>query len=269
MTEIKNLEEIALRAEKDLSDIFRDIDRISEVNTAKVLDAFREFSVSEGMLAPSTGYGYGDRGRDTLDEIYARVFDTEAALVRHNIVNGTHALTIGLFGLLRPGDIMLSVTGKPYDTLETVIGISGEKGVGSLRDFGIEYAEVPFADGGLIDFDGIEKKLSEFGGRIKVVFIQRSKGYMTRPTLTVSQIGDIAEFVHERSGAYVVVDNCYGEFTQTSEPCSRSANPKRAADLIIGSLIKNPGGGLAESGGYLAGTKKPLNSYHTAKPAPA
>jgi cystathionine beta-lyase family protein involved in aluminum resistance len=201
------------------------------------MDAFREERVSDSCFAPSSGYGYDDRGRDTLDRIYARVFGCEAVLVRPHIVSGTHALTIGLFGLLRPGDVLLSVTGKPYDTLDEVIGISGANGDGSLRDFGVKYRQV--------ELDGdIASALDE---HVKVVFIQRSKGYLNRRTLTVSEINKIASFVRSRSGAFVVVDNCYGEFTEESEP---------DADLLIGSLIKNPGGGIAESGGYLAGSKR-------------
>ncbi len=244
------LEAIAVAADAALGDIFAGIDRIAFNNTVKVMNAFREYKVSEAHFAPTSGYGYDDRGRDTLDSIYARVFDAEAAFVRHSIVNGTHALTIGLSALLRPGDIMLSVTGKPYDTLEEVIGIRGEAGNGSLADFGIEYREISLRENGDIDFDGIKKALSEYGARVKVVFIQRSKGYMIRPTLTVDQIGEIVKLTKSVSDAYVVVDNCYGEFVEEKEPTSVGA------DMIIGSLIKNPGGGMAESGGYIAGSAR-------------
>lgn len=233
-----------------LADIFAEVDRISFANTVKVMDAFREFRVSEAHFAPTSGYGYDDKGRDTLDKIYAKVFDAEAAFARHSIVNGTHALTIGLSALLRPGDIMLSVTGKPYDTLEEVIGIRGESGNGSLKDFGIEYREVTLKPDGSIDYGAIEAALREYGDRVKVVFIQRSKGYMIRPTLTVDQIGSIVKLTKSISNAYVVVDNCYGEFVEEKEPTSVGA------DMIIGSLIKNPGGGMAESGGYIAGSAR-------------
>ena len=201
------------------------------------------------MFAGTTGYGYDDIGRDTLDKIYADVFGAESAFVRHSIANGTSALTIGLFGLLRPNDVLLSVTNQPYDTLCEVIGINGANGDGSLADFGVKYDQVDFKDD-QIDFEGIEKKLKEHGDRVKVVFIQRSKGYLNRPTLTIDQIGEICDFVHARSKAYVVVDNCYGEFCEDREPCHVGA------DMMIGSLIKNPGGGLTPTGGYIVGTEK-------------
>ncbi len=237
-------------AEKDLAEIFAEIDRVSFKNTAKIMELFREYRVSEAMFNPSSGYGYDDRGRDTLDSIWADVMGAEAAFVRHNIVNGTQALTIGLFGLLRPGDVMLSIAGKPYDTLEEVIGICGTPGDGSLKDFGVEYAQVDLKDGNF-DWDLIHEKLAEYSSRVKVVFIQRSKGYLNRKTLSVDEIGAAARFVKSiNPEAYVVVDNCYGEFVEDKEPCSAGA------DMVIGSLIKNPGGGMAETGGYIAGTKR-------------
>lgn len=241
---------LAKEAEQALAERFAIVDAISLVNTARVMDAFREHRVSEAMFNPTSGYGYDDKGRDTLDEIWADVMGAEAAFVRHSIVSGTHALTIALFGLLRPGDIMLSIAGKPYDTLEEVIGITGKDGDGSLRDFGVTYSQVDLLEDGSFDLPKIGYALRAGGKRVKVVFIQRSKGYLDRPTLTVDQIGEIAKFVHARSKAYVVVDNCYGEFTEDKEPCSVGA------DMVIGSLIKNPGGGIAESGGYIAGTAR-------------
>ncbi len=248
---MQNIDLISLtaKAERDLAEIFADIDRISFENTKRVMDSFRNNRVDDSCFAGTSGYGYDDKGRDTLDKIYAEVFGAEAAFVRHSIVNGTQAIAIALYGLLRPNDIMLSVTGKPYDTLEEVIGIAGDKGNGSLADFGVEYRQVDLKDG-KVDFDAIEKQLQDGGERVKIVFLQRSKGYMNRPTLTVDEIGEVAKFVKARSGAYVVVDNCYGEFTETREPCAVGA------DLIMGSLIKNPGGGIAESGGYIAGSAK-------------
>ncbi len=237
-------------AEDALRPFFERIDRISQANTAKIMSIFREERVSESLFAPSSGYGYDDRGRDTLDRIYARVFGAEAAVVRHSIASGTHALTIGLFGLLRPGDILLALTGKPYDTLDEVIGVSGEPGRGSLADFGVQYEEVPLLPDGSPDRDAILQALNKWGERVKVAFIQRSKGYLNRPTLSVPEIGNLAGLVHANSGAYVVVDNCYGEFVEEQEPT------EVGADLVIGSLIKNPGGGMAESGGYLAGTRR-------------
>ena len=238
---------LVAEAEEKLSPLFRRIDRISEQNTAKVLAAFAEERVSESMFAPTSGYGYDDRGRDVLDRIYARVFEAEAAFVRHSILSGTHALTIGLFGLLRPGDTLLAVTGKPYDTLDEVIGISGQKGAGSLADFGVTYKEVPLLPSGMPDLPAIRRALTE-DPHIRVAFIQRSKGYLDRPTLSTAEIGEIIALVRKTSHALVMVDNCYGEFTEEHEP------PSVGADLTVGSLIKNPGGGMAESGGYLAGT---------------
>lgn len=241
---------LTAEAERELRPQFDEFDRIAYVNTARVLEAFSAHRVSEAMFAPSTGYGYGDIGRDALDAIYADVFGAEAAFVRHNIVNGTQAIAIGLFGLLRPGDVMLSVTGKPYDTLNEVIGADIKNGDGSLADFGIKYDDVNLLPDGGIDYAGIEKKIAEYGDSIKVIFIQRSKGYMNRPTLAASEIGEIIKFVKARCRAYVAVDNCYGEFCDEAEPTAYGA------DLIMGSLIKNPGGGMAECGGYIAGTKR-------------
>ena len=245
MTDLNQLIE---QAEEALAPRFREIEKRSERLTARVLTAFKNNRVSETCFSSTNGYGLDDNGRDTLDKIYAEVFGCEAAFVRHSIVSGTHALTIGLFALLRPGDVLLSLTGKPYDTLDEVIGLSGEAGRGSLLDFGVRYREVALKEDGSPDEDGIERALSEEGDAVKVAFIQRSKGYLDRPTLTVSEIGKLAAFVKKRtSRAYIVVDNCYGEFTEDQEPVAVGA------DLMIGSLIKNPGGGMAESGGYLAG----------------
>ena len=245
--------QISAQAERELAPIFAKIDSISFDNTERVLDAFREYRVSEAMFAGTTGYGYDDIGREALDKIYARVFGAESCFVRHNIVNGTQALTIGLFGLLRPNDLMCSIAGKPYDTLEEVIGIAGEAGNGSLADFGVRYKQIDLVNDGF-DFDAIGETLrTELdGGRpVKVIFIQRSKGYLNRKTLTVDEIGEVVKFVKSISPeTYVVVDNCYGEFTETREPCAVGA------DMIIGSLIKNPGGGMAETGGYIAGSAR-------------
>lgn len=243
--------ELAAKAEKDLAPHFERIDRISFENTRRVMDAFREFRVSDSMFGSTSGYGYDDRGRDTLDEIWANVMGAEAAFVRQQIVSGTQALTIGLFGLLRPGDLMLSVAGKPYDTLEEVIGIVGTPGDGSLRDFGVDYAQVELTEAGSFDYPAIQKALEDNAGRVKMVFVQRSKGYLNRRTLTVDEIGELVRFVKGISPeTYVVVDNCYGEFVEEREPTAVGA------DMIIGSLIKNPGGGMAETGGYIAGTKR-------------
>ncbi len=249
----EKITELAQKAERELRPIFDEIDKTSYINTNKVMDAFRSHRVAATNFDTTSGYGYDDRGRDVLDRIWADVMGAEAAFVRHNIVNGTQALTIGLFGLLRPNDLMCSIAGKPYDTLEEVIGIAGEAGNGSLADFGVRYKQIDLkADG--FDFDAIGETLREemqSGRPVKVVFIQRSKGYLNRKTLTVDEIGEAAKFVKSISPeTYVVVDNCYGEFTETREPCSVGA------DMIIGSLIKNPGGGMAETGGYIAGSAR-------------
>ncbi len=254
--------DLAAEAEVALAPCFARIDKISFGNTQKIMDAFREHRVGMTMFDSTSGYGYDDRGRDTLDAIWADVMDAEAAFVRHQIVNGTQALTIGLFGLLRPGDVMLSVAGKPYDTLEDVIGITGKAGDGSLADFGVRYDQVELTSAGEFDFEGIADKLSLYGESVKVVFVQRSKGYLNRKTLSCAQIGELVKFVKERCSAYVVVDNCYGEFTEEKEPTAYGA------DMIIGSLIKNPGGGMAETGGYIAGTARAveLASYRLTSP---
>ncbi len=244
----KQLNTLVYEAEKELSGIYKELDAVSMKNTEKILDAFRRNRVSEAIFAPTSGYGYDDRGRDTLDKIYAEVMGAEAAFVRHGIASGTHALAIGLYALLRPGDILYSVADKPYDTLDEVIGNAGEDGRGSLKDFGVSYMQSNFKDGRL-NLDEIRESLVA-NKNIKVVFIQRSKGYLNRPTLTIDEIGEVCRLVHEVSDAYVVVDNCYGEFVEDREPT------EVGADMIIGSLIKNPGGGMAESGGYIAGTKR-------------
>ena len=247
----QKLIDLAARAEEALKDRFAEIDRISFENTQKIMKSFREHRVSDSLFAPTSGYGYDDRGRDVLDRVWADVMGAEAAFVRHSIVNGTQALTIGLFGLLRPNDILFSIAGKPYDTLDEVIGNVGEAGNGSLRDFGVDYRQADLKADGSFDFDTIRQVLTSEGDRIKVVFIQRSKGYLNRKTLSVDDIGEAVKVVRAICPeVYIVVDNCYGEFTETREPCAVGA------DMIIGSLIKNPGGGIAESGGYIAGTAR-------------
>ncbi len=242
----------ALEAEEALAPIFREIDETARACTERVLDVFRTERVSESMFAASTGYGYGDMGRDAIDRIAAKVFGAECGFMRPSIISGTHALTVGLFGLLRPGDVMFSLTGTPYDTLREVIGLDGANGDGSLADFGVEYADVKFPVSGTFDWDAIDAALKKYGERIRVIFLQRSKGYFVRPTLTVEQIGEALDFVRARAPwmPFLVVDNCYGEFTQEREPTAVGA------DLIIGSLIKNPGGGMADIGGYLCGTER-------------
>ncbi len=247
----QKIQDLAHEAEEKLTAQFSHIDRIAFENTQKVMDAFREHRVSDTMFQSTSGYGYDDRGREVLEEVWADVMGAECAIVRHTIISGTHALSIGLFGILRPGDVMYSVAGKPYDTLEEVIGISGTPGNGSLRDFGVGYEQTDLTPDGQFNFEEIGEKLRTLGNRAKMVFVQRSKGYLNRKTLSVEEIGELVRFVKGiRPETYVVVDNCYGEFVETREPAAVGA------DLIIGSLIKNPGGGMAETGGYLAGTRR-------------
>ncbi len=238
---------------------FQLIEEIEEYNQQKVLAAFIENKVSEADFCGSTGYGYGDRGRDKLDAVYAAAFGAEDAMVRHSFTCGTHTLTVALFGLLRPGDVMLCVTGTPYDTILPAIGVKGEKGTGSLIDFGVKYAEVPLDEAGLPDLPAIEKAL-EMNPR--VVYIQRSRGYAVRPSLSVKQIEKICSLVHSRSNAVVMVDNCYGEFTEKIEPT------QVGADIMAGSLIKNPGGSIARTGGYICGRRDlvELCSYRATTP---
>lgn len=238
--------QLAEQAEQIAAQKFAEIDANAAYNGEKVLAAFIKNRVSEPCFYGSTGYGYGDIGRETLDKVYAQVLDAEDALVRHTFVSGTHALSVALFGVLRPGDKLLAVAGKPYDTLEEVIGISGTPGNGSLMDYGVEYGEVPLTDGGLPDLDAIAQAVPG----AKVAYIQRSRGYSLRPAYTVEQIQEIVQTVRRVSpDTIVMVDNCYGEFVQRREPTSVGA------DLIIGSLIKNAGGSIAQTGGYIAGRK--------------
>ena len=247
----KKIQDLANEAESALSAQFKHIEDVAFLNTQKVMDAFRTHRVSDSCFQSTSGYGYDDRGREVLEEVWADVMGAEAAVVRQTIISGTHALSIGLFGILRPGDVMYSVAGKPYDTLEEVIGISGTPGNGSLRDFGVDYEQTDLNPDGSFNFAEIEDKLRALGTRAKMVFVQRSKGYLNRKTLSVDEIGELVRFVKGISPqTYVVVDNCYGEFVETRDPCAVGA------DLVIGSLIKNPGGGMAETGGYLAGTRR-------------
>lgn len=236
------------QAEKALVDagVFARMEQTALANQMKVMEALQENRVEMRHFASSTGYGYDDIGRDTLDRVYARAFGAEAALVRPQMINGTHALALALYGVLRPGDVILSVTGKPYDTLEEVIGLSGEADQGSLKDFGIRYEQLELGDGGAIDLKGLEARLE--AGPVRMVYLQRSKGYDWRPTMSMEQLSQVTELVHRvQPKALVMVDNCYGEFVEDREPTEVGAN------LMAGSLIKNPGGGLAPTGGYVAG----------------
>ena len=237
---------LAAQAQADLRPQFDRIDAIAEENTRKVLAAFQKHRVAEGYFAGTTGYGYDDLGRDKLDEIYADIFDTEDALVRVQFVNGTHAITCALFGALKPGDILVSAVGAPYDTLLGVIGVV-PKGHGSLMEYGVEYRQVELLDNAP-DKAGLAAAVQD--PRVKAVLIQRSKGYSTRSSLSVEEIGALCAVVRENNpDAAILVDNCYGEFVETIEPT------QAGADLVVGSLIKNPGGGLAPAGGYIAGRR--------------
>ena len=229
-----------------LSARFTRIDQNAEYNQLKVIRAMQAANVSEACLLGTTGYGYNDLGRDTLEKVYAAVFETQDALVRPQITCGTHALALALMSNLRPGDELLSPVGKPYDTLEEVIGIRPSRG--SLAEYGVTYRQVDLLPDGGFDYEGIRTALGE---RTKLVTIQRSKGYQTRPTLSVQRIGELIAFVKQiKPDVLVMVDNCYGEFVETAEPS------QVGADMVVGSLIKNPGGGLAPIGGYIAGKKE-------------
>ena len=229
-----------------LSGRFQEIDRISEYNQIKVIAAMQNQKVSEACLLGTTGYGYNDLGRDTLEKVYADIFHTEDALVRPQITCGTHALALALLSNLRPGDELLSPVGKPYDTLEEVIGIRPSRG--SLKEYGISYSQVDLLPDGSFDYENIRKAIKPC---TKLVTIQRSKGYATRPTLSVKRIGELISFIKSiKPDVICMVDNCYGEFVERVEPSDVGA------DMVVGSLIKNPGGGLAPIGGYLAGKKE-------------
>lgn len=244
-----NIDEKLIKIDREALDKCRDrfseIDSVTEYNQLKVLSAFIKNGVSESAMAGSTGYGYDDRGREILEKVMADAMGAEDALMRHNFVSGTHTLTVALFGLLRPMDKILCLTGRPYDTIIGVFGID-EKTDGSLADFGVEYRQVDLKTDGTPDFDGIKSELQS--EKYKMAYIQRSRGYSTRPSLTVDVIEKLCNTVKEISpDTIIMVDNCYGEFTEKKEPC------EVGADIIAGSLIKNPGGGIAPAGGYIAG----------------
>ncbi|MBR3788527.1 MAG: methionine gamma-lyase family protein [Clostridia bacterium] len=250
------LSEIALKKAKQQFEI---IDEITEYNQQRVLKAFINHGVCESHFVASTGYGYGDRGREVLDEVTAEIFGAEDALIRHSFASGTHTLAVMLFGVLRPGDKVLSATGVPYDTIHSVIGLSGE-GMGSLKDFGIEFEILDLLEDGTVDFNGLKERLKQ--ENYKAVYIQRSRGYSLRPTLTSNEIKRIVDITKQNSKAITVLDNCYGEFTEKVMP------GEIGVDVFAGSLIKNPGGGIAKSGGYIAGRKDliELCSYRMTTP---
>ena len=235
------------QAQADLVEPFARIDAIAEENTQKVLAAFQKYRVAEAYFAGTTGYGYDDLGRDKLEEIYAEIFGAEDALVRIGFVNGTHAISCALYGSLRPGDPLVYAVGAPYDTIQGVIGMT-DKGFGSLKDYGINYKQVELVDN-KPDLEGMVNLVRE-DPTVKVIMIQRSKGYAIRASLSVAEIGEMCRIIKEANPKVdILVDNCYGEFVETLEPT------QVGADLVVGSLIKNPGGGLAPTGGYLAGRK--------------
>lgn len=246
------------KIEKQLQERFRELDATAEYNQLKILHAMQKNRVSEACFYPSTGYGYNDLGRDTLEQVYADTFHTEAALVRPQIACGTHALAIALFGNLRPGDELLSPVGRPYDTLEEVIGIRPQKG--SLAEYGVTYRQADLKEDGTFDYQAIEHALTP---KTRLASIQRSKGYQTRPSFSVSQIGELIAFLKKKKPDIIcMVDNCYGEFVDITEPSDVGA------DLMVGSLIKNPGGGLAPIGGYIVGKKELVEqaSYRMTSP---
>lgn len=239
--------ELSKEVEKDIEPIFREIDKIKEINSLKVLNAFQKCGLSEMHLHSSTGYGIDEVGRNKIEEIYAKIFGTEDALVRAQLISGTHALAVTLFGLLRPGDTMLSITGLPYDTLQTVIGISKENSKSSLKEFGVKYEQIELINN---DFD-IEKIKNRVSKKdIKLIEIQRSKGYSTRKSLTIDKIEKAIKAIREvNENVIIMVDNCYGEFVEDKEPTDIGA------DIAVGSLMKNLGAGIATSGGYIVGKR--------------
>jgi len=240
----KNVIKVAEDAEKEIKGVFERIDLVREYNQLKVMKAMQRNRVSDTLFGGTTGYGYDDRGREALDAVYADIFKAEDALVRHQIVSGTHAIALCLFGNLRPGDELLCITGKPYDTLEELIGMRGE-GKGSLKDFGIAFKQVNLKNDGGLDYDAVRKAIAP---KTKMVFIQRSRGYDWRASLRLEDIKKAAAFIKSVSESIIImVDNCYGEFVEEVEPV------EAGADIAAGSLIKNPGGGLAPTGGYIAG----------------
>ncbi|MCJ8012566.1 methionine gamma-lyase family protein [Paenibacillus sp. KQZ6P-2] len=247
ITFAQELEQWKEAAEERIEGQFRKLDRVIDQNQWKVIEAFQKHQVSDFHFAGSTGYAYNDRGREVLDLVYADVFGAEAALVRPHFASGTHTISTALFGVLRPGDELFYITGRPYDTLHKVIGKKGD-GTGSLQDFGITYREAELTEDGGIDWEAVRAGIHE---STKVIGIQRSRGYDWRSSFTVNEIGEMIRKVKEiKSDVIIFVDNCYGEFTEVLEPT------EVGADLIAGSLIKNPGGGIAETGGYICGKQQ-------------
>lgn len=254
-----DLRGLVQRAERDCGDVFFAMEAREEANTIRVLDAFREFRVAERHFAPTTGYGYSDAGRDTLEGIIASLFGAEEALLRPHLASGTHTLSVCLFGLLLPGDHLVSATGRPYDTLETMIGCEGNR-PGTLKEMGVSYSEIPLAEDGGLDTKAVLQALRP---DTRLVFIQRSGGYASRRALRPAEMGPlIAQLKQSRPEIFTLVDNCYGEFVTQDEPSFFGA------DAVAGSLIKNPGGGLAPTGGYIAGTTRAIDRIANRLTAP-
>lgn len=254
-----NIRELVLNAEAKCTEAFRRIDDMDLLNTAKVMDAMQNLGVASRHFAPTTGYGYDDVGRDTLEKLYAEVFGAEAAIVRPQITSGTHALSLCLFGMLRPGDELIYASGAPYDTLEEVIGTRGNP-EGSLKEMGVSYSQVEMTADGKLDLSAIREAI---GPKTRLVAVQRSRGYSSRPSLMPQDIAPLADMLHKDfPDTYMMVDNCYGEFVCDKEPT------EYGADLCVGSLIKNPGGGLAPTGGYIVGREKLIEriSYRLTAP---
>lgn len=255
----EKLRDMAAQAEDELAQAFARVERIAQHNTEKVLSAFQTHRVAEGDFVGTTGYGYDDQGRDKLEAIYADIFGTEDALVRLNFVNGTHAITAALFGALRPGDTLVSGVGAPYDTMLGVIGVA-DKGPGSLKDYGVNYCQVELLDN-KPDIKGMAEAVKKPG--VRAILLQRSRGYATRASLSVEQLGEMCDAIRRaNSDVAILVDNCYGEFVEELEPT------QVGADLVVGSLIKNPGGGLAPTGGYLAGRRELIEGAASRLTAP-
>ena len=238
-----NVVELSKKVEKDVEEVFKQIDEVCEYNTAKVLSAFQKYNISDMHFGSTTGYGYGDVGRDTIEKVFAEVLGAEDCLVRSQFISGSHALTVALFAFLRPGDTMLSICGKPYDTLDKVIGI--EENNNSLKSFGVKYEQIDMIDD---DFDYEKIKNRVLQGNVKLIEIQRSRGYSTRRSITLDKIEKVVKLIKDNNKDIIImIDNCYGEFVEKYEPTSFGA------DVIVGSLIKNLGGGIAPNGGYIAG----------------
>ena len=240
------IDKLAIEVEEEIKEQFYKEEKIELENSKKVLEAFRKFNISEAHLQGTTGYGYGDLGRDTIEELYADIFKAEDALVRSQFISGTHTIATCLFGILRPGDTVLSINGKPYDTLDETLGI--RENASSLKAFGVKYEQIDLIDN-KFDFTSIEKRVSE--NNIKLIIMQRSRGYEYRNAFTIDEIEEVIKCIRKvNSTAFIMVDNCYGEFTETREPI------EVGADIVVGSLIKNIGGGIAQTGGYIAGKKE-------------